>query len=453
MNFKDYIYEFKSGITLSPQNFLPVIFASSIDFQSLMEGNISLKPVVRDRENYIKVFREKYPDTILNLADFYTLGFSLFPLEYQDHQFIKIFPKFRKCGEKAIIITNPAEFIARISDAIHRCFPNVRYPEIASAQYKKVMPSPAEFDIYARPWKDRWKKEFFIFARINPNLGVSNLKLEDVSINIGSLSELVVCVDTENLIKGRFPEALRQEELQNYMDSFQPVMQEIKGWAFSVMAEVMDIEPTEHWIELFRDALPEGDWIANATIEKLFADGEGMPRLVFHHKDGMDRIVIGINKITFNFNSMKQLQLEKVQQVLDIINQHVNAKVQNNRDAKFCRMSVETNANLGTVRDRWALKKDLFIEQSVNNHKGLIVTRKMETDYCISPNILGLNSSQRSWHYTIVTATPSDETMLLYSFDDVMAFFHDAAEYNIKQVQQLMKGDPYARYCKMQKYR
>ena len=196
MNFKDYIYEFKSGITLSPQNFLPVIFASSIELQSLMEGNISLRPVVQDRENYIKALQAKYPDTVLNLADFYTLGFSIFPLEYQNHQFIKLSSKFRECGEKTIIITNPAEFIARISDAIHRCFPNVRYPEIASAQYKKVMPALEEFDLYAGSWKEKWKKEFFVFARINPNLGVSNLKLEDARINIGSLSVLVVCVDT-----------------------------------------------------------------------------------------------------------------------------------------------------------------------------------------------------------------------------------------------------------------
>lgn len=66
-------------------------------------------------------------------------------------------PKFRECGEKAIIITNPADFIARVSNAIHRCFPNVRYLEIASAQYKKVMPAPEEFDLYARHWKEKWK--------------------------------------------------------------------------------------------------------------------------------------------------------------------------------------------------------------------------------------------------------------------------------------------------------
>ena len=113
----------------------------------------------------------------------------------------------------------------------------------------------------------------------------------------------------------------------------------------------------------------------------------------------MDRIVIVINQIWFIFNSMTCYTKSAF-------------CYQRKRDQLIRRMSLDTSANLGLIRDRWALKKNEFSEERVINYKGLIVTRRMETDYCITHNILGVNSTQKVWHYTISTATSNDENML-----------------------------------------
>ncbi len=85
-------------------------------------------------------------------------------------------------------------------------------------------------------------------------------------------------------------------------------------------------------------------------------------------------------------------------------------------------MDVETNANLGTVREYQALKTEHFHQSRTFRHNGIFSKELLEMDYCVHPNILGINGAQKAWHYRIHTFTRKNRHFMWYSSSDVMNF-------------------------------
>ena len=113
---------------------------------------------------------------------------------------------------------------------------------------------------------------------------------------------MAVIVPVRDLVQGHFPEIFRDQQLLDYMEAFHFQKKEIQNHIFRVAANVMEITPIALWIERFQTILDPGQWIVNTITEKLIDDGASMPRLIFHHVNGVEKkIVIGINRLEFRF--------------------------------------------------------------------------------------------------------------------------------------------------------
>ena len=64
-----------------------------------------------------------------------------------------------------------------------------------------------------------------------------------------------------------------------------------------------------------------------------------MPRLIFHHVNGVEKIVIGINRLEFCFQFWTEKERSIVENCLKLIDENIQTR--------YCHMDVETNANLG----------------------------------------------------------------------------------------------------------
>lgn len=64
-----------------------------------------------------------------------------------------------------------------------------------------------------------------------------------------------------------------------------------------------------------------------------------MPRLIFHHVNGVEKIVIGINRLEFRFQFWTEKEHSIVESCLKLIDENIQTR--------YCHMDVETNANLG----------------------------------------------------------------------------------------------------------
>jgi hypothetical protein len=315
-------------------------------------------------------------------------------------------------------------------------FPNIRYLETANVCYEKA----GSFKWCVEPKKNSWKKEIRVAARIQHNLAMQGAQAQTTVIPIGDISDIAIAIPVRQLIRGNFPEQVTKTEFRATLDGFIPKLEGIKGWNLFVMANVMEIQPTTKWINLFQQEIGN-DWKANTSIERLMEDGNSTARLVFHHVNGMDKIHIGINFVEFSFADLGDRERDIVTSVMEIINSNIKTE--------YCRMAVMTNANLGTVTEKIANRNDLIREQKIKHHKGLVVTRSIETDYCISKNILGLDAAQRAWHFTIRTGTPDDELITYYSLEDVLSFFDEAGNYNRGQIETMKGTKVYARFNRL----
>nr|WP_296455938.1 FRG domain-containing protein [uncultured Acetatifactor sp.] len=446
MHLKKHIYKRNSSSNKLPENFLPMFITSAEKADEFMQGIITLFPLTEDRESITARLREKYPEEStrcrLDLSDLHALGFGMIPLVYRDRSFIMPSRRLANQGEYAIIITNSQEFIARINQAIYSAFPNVRYMEVASVQYKRSAKEIEEWDLYGRPLREKWKQEILLCARIMPHLAVSDFQSEPVRIGIGDLSYAAVCVRTRDLVKGRFPDRIMAEDYLDSMDSFQPKLRGIQGWSFSAMGNVHEIKPTKDWIALFENVLPKDTWKPTTALEKLYPDGDALPRLMFHHVNGADKIWIGMNRVEWQFNFVTDDVFRIIRGMAELMEQKL--------DTGFCVMAVETNANLGIVKEKWALRKGFVSSQSVSSYEGLALSQKMETDYCVLHNVFGMTSTQRAWHYTVKLSTPDTEKVPYYTATETIRFFENALEHNVRLIKKLMGGIhmPYTVECK-----
>lgn len=449
MIFDKKIYEKRLGWTLSPHNYIPMIITSKESADRIQKGEIEFQPFVKDRELIGKKVKEKYQESsncFIDLSDLNAIGLGVIPLVYEKGRYIKPGKKLLDLGECAILITDPFEFRLRLEQMINIMFPNYRYLEIASAQYKNMANSNIEdWNLYNRPENERWKKEILICARIQPDIAVNSYNVEACTLNIGDLSDISICIDTHDLVKGKLPDNILTEEYKMYMESFTPKLQGIQGIRLTVAGNIVDISPIEKWIDYFYTIIDPEQWIPITVMEKIRVDGAALPRLVFRHKNRMDSIRFGINQIEFNFNLITNKEWTLIKDIIDNLASKLNTG--------YCIMSMEMNANLGTVIEGWALKKSRVCDVIESEYKGLYVSQFIETDGCLSHNIFGITTMQKAWHYCIKVQTPGHETIPYYNAENVLEFYHNTSEYCEKVINKLMGGNIYAKFSKMQKYR
>lgn len=450
---KDRVFEMRTGFTMSPHCFLPMLLASEEEVRGILSGEIPLKPMVEaDEAGRLAKECAAYQSpalkeavlakSIVNLADLHALYLSLIPLVYRNGQYVKPSGRLIEEGEFAIILLEPQIFLEALNAAIQNAYPNLRILEVATAQYNKKAGDIEKWDLFARPPRERWKNEIFAMARIQPNLNLVEYKENRTEfVRIGDISGIVAVAPTMDLVRGCFPKEIYDEKVVGLLDACKPAMSGIQGYLFSVAANVMEIKPVKEWIDRFRTVFSPDEWICNTVVDKLFADGASMPRLSFYHVDGTAQVYIGINRIEFRCAFFEEKERSCLRELIVLIDQYL--------DAGYCHMVVETNANLGTVRNWRAFKTEMISQSKTYLINGLENFHKLETDYNIKQNILGIPAAQRAWHYTIQTRTPNAENIMWYTKEDVLDFFEKASAYHSSQIAKLMKGNIYARYQKI----
>lgn len=449
---KERIYALKAGLTTSPHCFLPMIITDEESSKEIIQGHITLSPMV-DIEVQKRLFSDlkDVADIIANnidngyvcdTTDLKTLSLSLYHLEYEESVFKRLNPRFRNLGNVAVILLNPQAFIQALGWGVSEVFPHLRTLEIATAQYMEVSYELEHWDLFARPIKESWKKEIFAIARMRPGIIAVDeyVASEPVSFDIGDLSEIAICVPVKDLIKGEFPERLIQPDILTLLQASKPKMSGIQGYVFSVAGNIQEFEPTEEWIDQFKSMLHDKEWKANTTIDRLVADGAAKPRLIFHSVYG-DSIFIGINRIEVRFQFYEENQERLLMDFITLVEKLANTK--------FCHMQIEVNANLGTVNETKVQRMASFQESKSYVVNNLEVFHKIEADYNLKTNIMGVTASQRAWHYTIQIKTPWNEHFPWYDSKQVIDFWSKAEIYSKNTIHKLMRGNAYARYKKI----
>lgn len=449
---EDKLYELKSRLTTSPHCFLPMIITEVTISREIMLGHITLSPMVGidiQRKLFSKL-NDEADITSMNIdngyicdtSDLKTLSLSLYHLEYGESGFKRVNHKFKDLGDVAVILLNPHIFVQALSWGVSSVFPHLRALEIATAQYKEVSYELEHWDLFARPIKESWKKEIFAMARMRTGINAIDeyVASEPVSFDIGDLSEIAICVPVNDLIKGKFPERLMQPDILALLQASKPKMSGIQGYAFSVAGNIQEIEPIEEWINQFKSILPDEEWKANTTIDRLVADGAAKPRLIFHSIYG-DSIFIGINRIEVRFLFYEEEQKQLLMEFITLVEKIAKTK--------FCHMQIELTANLGTIKETKVQRMTSFQESKSYVVNNLDVFHRIEADYNLKTNIMGVTASQRAWHYTIQIKTPWNEHVPWYDSKQVMDFWSKAENYSKNIIQMLMRGNAYARYKKI----
>lgn len=424
--------------------FLPFLMTENPD--EVIGGSIRLHPVLTsdEIEALLKKITAEYPEPCLengylfNLADLFSLSISLYPIAFTDGHFAPIDKRFLGLGAKAVVICDPMEFMKRLGRAVAIRFPNIRFLDAGRVQYGT---ESEPWGLYNRSQSESWGNEFLITAKLNPALRIiSGEPVRSETFSIGDLSPIAKAVSVEDLISGNFSAELAGKSFMKHMNSYIPKEKAIQDYSFSFMADLKAIVPDKNWLSKFETALG-AEWVANTSVERLYADGDALPRLVYHSVNRTGRIHIGINRMDFSFAQYTDRERKLLNDLICIIDGEL--------DLRYCRMSVVTNANLGAVTEAIAADNAFVKETKIKIHKGLQVTHDLETGYFVRRNILGIDSPQRAWHYTIKTETPECETTPWYRLSDVTDFFEEVSGYHAEVIRSLLKGDAYAGYRKI----
>lgn len=446
-----------SGFTIFDDIFIPMFIGARDEMQTLLQGNIVLNPAAD--EPVIRELLSKIPGKYIgtgeweavsnggfaNLAELLAKQTSMYPLVYEEGRFMKPDRRFRKGGDTAVIIMYPDVFLQRFQGAVGMCFANQYYGMFASAQYRGISGDPDKFSYFNRNNKEHWKKELILSIRMNPNLRVADTNMtklaETIALSVGDLADIAVMCPVKDLLKGQFPKKLLDLGYKDYLDSFKISKKEVKQWVLNVAANVMSITPTTEWMDKLADIFPKDKWKPVSQVEKLYYDGDGMPRLAFFENYGRDRVFIHINRIEFHFFDYNDNQKAIVRSLLHFAETECKTG--------FCHMMLETHADLGVIRDKRILSQTGFREERTCKRENLFEYQFIEADFKLVPSVMGREMVRKDWHYAIRVSTPDDENTMWYDADTVMDFFNDVEKSNMERINYLMKGNAYGRYRKI----
>ena len=173
---KNYFYEKFTDSTISPPNFLPMIVTTRDKATQLMDGKLKMPPMLsREQVEALETeIRRKYlvlPEKesitkgyLINTADLYTLGFSMIPLIFDQGHFVKPDRKTSERGRYCGNFPAATAVFQQLQVLIQRTFPNLRYLELAAAEYPRNASQQVEdWNLFAKPRKDHWKREFLLW--------------------------------------------------------------------------------------------------------------------------------------------------------------------------------------------------------------------------------------------------------------------------------------------------
>lgn len=438
--------------------FLPMVIGTSEDISEVMCGNLTFKPVINetDLSKLINAVPPEYKGKSLgdriksggyiNYATLQEKQISLYPLFFEDGSFLKVSRKYKTMGDTAIIIFDPKRFLARFDNELSIKYVNMYRSMLATAQYTGRNIEPYNFNALSRNKCYGWQHEIVLSVRMNPNVGIDNVEfdkcLNSMQIDVGNLQDIAVTCSLDNLIKGRFPEVLNTPEYLQYLESFKMPEKDIKGWVINFVGNVMDVVPTSEWIGKLESIFPRDRWKAVSTVEKLFADGDSMPRLAFFGGiGGRDKVFIHISRIECHFYEYGAEQKKILNELVHFLEKEC--------DTRFCHMSLETNADLGRIKDKRILSIEQFREERLCRKGDLFESHILDADYLLFSSPYAIDFTRKSWHYTVRLFTPDNEHIMWYDAESVMNFFNEAETSNTKRIKYLMKGNVYGKYQKI----
>ena len=282
-------------------------------------------------------------------------------------------------------------------------------------------------------------------ARMNPNISVisteSDKFMENMHLEIGSIRDIAVICAIDDIVKGKLPNELCSPEYTGYLNSFKVSKKEIKQWVLNLSGNVMDIVPVKEWMDKLEMIFPKERWKSVTLIEKLFPDAASMPRLTYYEKSGRDRVFIHINRIEFQFYEYGADQKRLLRGLISFAEKECKTR--------FCHMSMETNADLGTIPDKRILSQEQFREERTTRRGDLFEHQCLEADYKLIPSPYAVEFARRDWHYSVSISTPNNEHTMWYDTDSVMDFFDEAEKSNLGRIDYLMKGNVHGRYQKI----
>ena len=437
--------------------FLPMFIGTKEEIEQILKGRLVCRALLDERQ--IRDFLSKIPDKYMgreewdviraggyaNFSELLVKYASLFPLFYDNGHFLRIKRRYKSIGDSTLIVLYPNEFMQRLQCAVALGYGNQYMTLITSAVYGKTDTDPYRYNAFRRSAKDRWKEEILLAVRMKPGLMVTETNIasmsEKIILEMGDLSDITVVARVNDLTRGIIPKELQEDDYMRYIDSFTPAKKEIGEWVFNVAANIMDIAPVAKWIDELRIIFPEDKWKAVSQVEKLFADGDAMPRLAFFGINGIDRVFLHINRIEFHFFKYSDEQRLIAEKLIHF--------AESKCKTGFCHMSLETNADLGVIKNKKILSQTHFREERTARRGELFESQCLEADYKLLPSMFGIDFARKDWHYSVRLFTPDDENAMWYDADDVMDFFTDAARMNVSRIDRLMKGDAYAGYRKI----
>lgn len=449
--------ERNSGYTVSRDVFIPMFVVSAEQAEEIMSGNLVLNPAAE--EAAAAELLSKIPPEYMgksdweavaaggyaNLTELLAKQVSLYPLILEKGRFLKADRRLKRVGDTAVIVFQPDVFLQQVQNAVGVQYVNQYAPALASAQYRGRSTDPREFQLFDRDVRDRWKQEMILAVRMNPNLRVTDVHGqgygEKMRLMTGSLAGMAVACPVQELVRGRFPQEILDPDYIRRLESFRPVKREIREWVFSVAANIMNIVPAAEWLEKLERILPGDRWKACTQVEKLFADGDAMPRLAYFSQDGRDRVFLHINKIECRFFEYGEEEKTLLQELVRFAEAECGTR--------FCHMLLETNADLGVIRNRDILSQTGFREERTCRRGDLFEYQFLEADYKVVPSVLGIGLARRDWHYGVRLFTPDNEHTAWYDSAMVLDFFQEVAASNVARIEYLMKGDVYGRYGKI----
>lgn len=437
--------------------FIPMFIASSERAGEIMNGNLVLDPAADDVlvEEILSKIPPEYMGTggweaveaggYANLTELLAKQISMYPLAFENGRFLKADRRLRRMGDTAVIILYPDLFFQRVQNAVGAQYVNQYMAVLAAAQYRERSNDAYGFNLFNRDVKDRWKQEMILAVRMNPNLQITDVRGqrygENMNLMAGSLSDIAVTCPVQDLVRGKFPREILSSEYLSFLDSFKTVKKEIREWVFSVAANVMSIVPVTEWMDKLERIFPGDKWRACSQVEKLFADGDAMPRLAYFSQDGVDRVFIHINRIECHFFEFGDEEKTLIRDLICFTEAECGTR--------FCHMMLETNADLGIIKNKGVLSQTGFREERTCQRGNLFEYQFLEADYKLVPSVLGIEFARRDWHYGVRLSTPDNEHTMWYDSKMVIDFFEDAAASNVARIKYLMRGDAYGRYHKI----
>ena len=437
--------------------FIPMFIASREQADGILNGNLVLDPAADDV--MVKEILSKIPPEYTvtgsweaveaggyaNHAELLAKQISMYPLAFENGRFLKADRRLRHLGDTAVIILYPDIFLQRVQNAVDTQYANQYMAALAAAQYRGRSNDAYGFSLFDRDVKDRWKQEMILAVRMNPNLRITNVRSREYSENMkliaGSLSDIAVIWSVQDLVRGKFPREILSSEYIRYIGSFKAAKKEIREWVFSVAANVMSIVPATEWMGKLERIFPGDKWKACSQVEKLFPDSDAMPRLAYFSQDGSDRVFIHINGIECRFYDFGAEEKALIRDLICFAEAECGTR--------FCHMLLETNADLGVIKNKSVLSQTGFREERTCQRGNLFEYQFLEADYKLVPSVLGIQFVRRDWHYGVRLSTPDNEHIMWYDSKMVIDFFEDAAASNIARIEYLMKGDAYGRYRKI----